>query len=118
MKAMKKIIIVVAIVFILFTAGCNKEQSNKRECDQWDWGCICANIDDEITCNKYSDCTWTNFHSNEFYCMERFCMDYNKTECKLHDRCMWVFDKNGGYPYCEGAQYFDETRHAIINETA
>ena len=91
---------------------------NVINCANGDWSCVCARIVGEVGCKSYPDCTWTNFHSNDFYCMEQFCMDYDESECALHSRCMWLFDKNGGNEYCEGAAYFDPDRHAIVNDTS
>lgn len=125
MKNIGKLVIFACVLILIATLiliGYTQKQNNLQNlgnsefsCKENDWNCICAHIKNEAICKEYPDCIWTNFHSNEFYCMEQFCVDYNKTECEKHIRCIWVFDKNGGYEYCEGAAFFDESRHALVN---
>ncbi|MBU5688022.1 MAG: hypothetical protein KQA41_03340 [Candidatus Aenigmarchaeota archaeon] len=93
-------ILIVLLVLFPFKNNC----IDLTKCNQDDWECICSHIKDENICKKFSDCMWTNFHSNEYYCMATFCMIYNKTECEKHYRCVWGFDENGGYEICEDRQ--------------
>ena len=113
----EKIFIYSIILLVLLNLGCSKNQAAKPKCKENDWNCFCAGISYKDMCEKYPDCTWTNFHSNEFYCMETFCITYNEEECKKHAICMWVYSILGNSTYCEGAEYFDETRHRRINTT-
>jgi hypothetical protein len=111
--------LVIAVIVTLYIKQQKSDNFyNDSSCKENDWNCICAHIKDEITCKKYSDCDWTNFHLNDYYCMERFCMTYNKTECEAHDRCMWAFNKLGGDWQCEGVEFVDESRFIIPNKTS
>lgn len=114
------VIVVTTVVYIKQQKSLqNSDNSyNDSSCKENDWNCICAHINDEITCKKYSDCDWTNFHSNDYYCMERFCMTYNKTECEAHERCMWAFNKLEEVWQCEGVEFVDESRFIIPNKTS
>ncbi|MCX6817566.1 MAG: hypothetical protein NTU57_01790 [Candidatus Aenigmarchaeota archaeon] len=115
-NAMSVLAFMCILLAVVIASGCTGQPA-MPSCDNGDWSCICARITGEVGCKSYPDCTWTNFHSNDFYCMEQFCMDYDEKECALHSRCMWLLDKNGGNEYCEGAAYFDPERHALVNET-
>lgn len=113
-KSIRKTGIMLFALFVVIAAVTYVWQQHSQQpaagvhCKESDWNCICARISDAETCERYFDCDWTDFHSNEYYCMERFCMTYNETECKAHERCAWAFNKLGQAWQCEGVEFIDE----------
>jgi len=125
------VLIVLAIIVIAFILAEHEDSLKEIEadlsrsgspfiqqtCGANDWFCICSAIKTNATCQLSYECSWTNYHSSEYYCMQTFCSDYNQSTCAQHSRCTWVFDSSSNSTYCEERAYLADSKFVVLNSS-